>query len=133
MVVHAYNPIYSRGEAEVLQVLIQPGQPREALSQHKKRNLVVPGFELRMLCLLGRQLDHLSHTSHLFCLEYFGGRFALTVIFLFYISHHSWNDRHMSPHPVFWFLFLSSIEMESCQLFTQTGLKMQSSLPEPPT
>jgi hypothetical protein len=58
--------------------------------------LLVLGF------MLARQvLYHVSHTSISFCSGYFRDKASLfvlaglTVIVLFYASHHSWDDRHM--------------------------------------
>jgi hypothetical protein len=74
-------------------------------------------FELSALCLLGRHSASWAIPPILFALVAFEIGFcflpgsAWTLIFLFYVFLHSWDDRYMPPYPAF------SVEMGICVLF----------------
>jgi hypothetical protein len=77
-------------------------------------------LELNLGFALARQaFYHLRHTPALFTVvileigSCFLPRLAKTVILLFYTSSHSWDDRHVPPHPAFFLLRWGSQEL-SC-------------------
>jgi hypothetical protein len=78
--------------------------------------VVVLGFKLRTLSLMGRCFTTWATRPALFDLvtletgSCFLPRLAWISILLCYTSHHSQDDRHITPCPVF------SVKMGSCEL-----------------